>query len=292
MVALGRRVSIDSRVCGSGRALAATSIVALLLFPLVPGSAAVAEPLVPRAFELVGLRTATSATFAQPDGSMKTVLHAQPIHYREQDGGWAQIRRRFVDSGRSGFRWRNEAAGFVAELRSTARDGLVRYDAGTAGFALTLEDAVATPGAKVGEAELVYPAVFSGVDLEYELLGNGLKETLVLSDASAPATYRFRLEPLPGKPFDLQPRGDGGFEVRDGVSATPVALIRPPVVNDSQRVTVEDALGLRSELIDSPPALGKVTARATQVADGTYLISVQIDEQWLRSPDREPYRVW
>jgi hypothetical protein len=97
------------------------------------------------------------------------------------------------------------------------------------------------------------------------------------------------LAPSAGKGFELVERADGGFDVRTPAAAVPVALLSAPMVAESVWVTVEDpqAQGkTKRVLMDGLAAQGMVSMRAARQGDGSYLVSVEIDEEWLRSEKR------
>ena len=119
-------------------ALAATAIAGVLLGPVASGPAASREVMPERpAFELPYLRTANSVTFSQADGSLKTSIYSVPIHYKDDNQSWRPIKSKLVASERSGYRWRNEEAGFQAELRDAAQEGLLRFAVGGQAFTLS-----------------------------------------------------------------------------------------------------------------------------------------------------------
>ena len=62
---------------------------------------------------------------------MKTVVSLAPVHYRDAKGGWRDIKSKLVASGREGYAWRNEEAGFKADLKGDGgADDLVRFEMG------------------------------------------------------------------------------------------------------------------------------------------------------------------
>ena len=158
------------------------------------------------------------------------------------------------------------------------------------GCTLTPEGADAKPVVrKPSEEALAYKGVYQGVDLEYQLLPTGVKETLVLAASTAPSVYRFRLAPVEGSEFVLEERDDGGLDVRTPGSALPVAVISAPTVSDSRKILVDDRVDRKKTheaIIDNLPPPGKASMTAKQESDGSYLLTLSIDKKWLSDPER------
>jgi hypothetical protein len=97
--------------------LTGAALVAGILVPLAtptpapaatkPASASDARP-----GELVDLRTRTSMTIRQADGTLQTVLSAGPVHYRDANGAWQRIDNNLVATSEAGYAYRNKANSF------------------------------------------------------------------------------------------------------------------------------------------------------------------------------------
>ena len=171
-------------------------------------------------------------------------------------------------SERGGYRWRNEEAGFQAELRDEVQEGLLRFAVGEQAFTLSPVGATPARAAKQGETGVVYPDAFQHTDIEYALVPQGVKETLILKNRDAPTSYRFRLQPADGTVLALRARGDGGYDIYDGISAVAVATLAAPVVNDTQSAPIARAGGLMAP-VDNAPAQRKAAMTAERQADGS-----------------------
>lgn len=272
---------------GSGTvfALVLTTAMAALVTPSSRGAEAVAEPS-RGAFELPGLRTAYSRTVADGEGRLTTTVASVPLHFRDGPRGWKPILSRLIASERAGFAWRNDRAAFKADLKAESADRAVRFEAGSARLALTLEGAERVPAVKERESGLVYKNVLAKTDIEYALLPTGLKETLVLKRPGAPNEFVFRVEPVDGSQFTLERRRDGGIDVRTPGAAEPAAVISAPIVNDSRPITISSAGGGVAALADSLAAAGKAWMVLAGDAAGGYRITLRIDRAWLDSPAR------
>src|SRR5262245_34278188 len=65
-----------------------------------PGQAEpAAAPSQPAGVEVKSARTATSDTYALPDGSRETRIYQAPVNYRDGAGDWKPIREGFIENG-------------------------------------------------------------------------------------------------------------------------------------------------------------------------------------------------
>ncbi len=128
-----------------------------------------------------------------------------------------------------------------------------------------------------------YEGIEDGADLRYELTPDGIKETIILSKASAPASYTFS--------FDLQglkaeKASDGGVllykksgddtsvtsgipEEKEGIGCDPAFVIPAPMVTDAEG---NDDCEASYEI--------------SRTGDGKLILKVAADEKWLREKDR------
>lgn len=210
------------------------------------------------------LRTETSSTFRTGQDRWVTRFATSPLNFRDEAGAWQRIDTRLVDSGREGYAYRTAATPYGLELPSDLGAGPVRFTSGAewVGFGLT--------GARPRDVEASgtsarYPSALDGVDLRYDALAEGVKETLVLRDASAPGAYGFRLSTSLG----LEPRVEEGGRVD---------FVRPDgtVAFHFASPFMEDASGSTSRAI-------KVSLQPR--LDG-WLMTLRPDARWLRAEER------
>jgi RHS repeat-associated protein len=268
---------------GGGAALAATAIVFLLLWPVAVGSAQEAQPGAGDV-ELTHLRTASSETFASASGEMRTVLYGQPVHYRDRaTGEWRKIKNRLVASGRAGYAVENEANGFKVLFRESLGPDALRVEL-EGGVAFTLGPAVAAgAGGSARGSEFRYRGLHPSVAVEYHVLGSGVKEELVLADASAPSEYRFVLRPRGATELLARRRGDGGWGFRAPGAPAPLFALAPPTVADSAGASSSPDREGADAVVAAP---GKASMDVQPSGDGSFLIEVGIDEAWFRDPAR------
>jgi YD repeat-containing protein len=235
------------------------------LAPPPPGAALAAPsggaPRIVR--ELPDERTAESQTFLNDDGSRTTKVFPVPVNYREPDGSFAPIDNTLSDSPRSGFALRNGANGYVADLPSSL-DRSIRFAVGSDWLTFALVGGAGKLEHKGDSAS--YHDAQPSVDAHYEAQATGLKETLVLADASAPTAYRFRLTTSAG--LRLEQEQDGGVLALRG--KVRVARFEAPYAWDAAGHGAQEA---------------ERHARLAVSADGRELV-LTVDAAWLHDPAR------
>lgn len=107
------------------------------------------------------------------------------------------------------------------------------------------------------------------MDVRYVSINTGLKEELLLEDATAPTTFSFSLAGTPGTTFASTP--DGGVEARDP-SGGPRFTIPPPNVSDSSGGTAGFSTTAVAYALSGPSAAPTLT--------------VKLNSQWLADPAR------
>ena len=248
--------------------------------------------------ELTALRTAASATFLQPDGTLLAILRPEPIHYRDAEGAWAPLDPSF----------RADAEGYLVERNSlTVRAGLRdpafavgagdvalnwrSFDLGYAsddGFVALARLEGEEPGAATQHLDgrgLRYANAWSDPRIAEELIaGPGqLKQQLVLSGppaiTGAPEHLILRadlaLSPgatlwAAGEPVSSPLQTSGPLEVR-GADGGPRLTLEPPLAFEQARPTVRIA----GDYWIEPGA-----------ESGTYALYVRTPYAWWADPAR------
>lgn len=220
-----------------------------------------AEKEAPKERELVERRTDNSATFAQIDGTYKTVVSPGRMHYRERDGKWQKPDNTLVSERAPGYALANKTNGYRAQLPADLEGAPVRVSAGDDWVSFALDGAKGRPTAKDNRAD--YKGALKGVDVSYSATNVGLKEELTLAGPDSPSRYSFSMQTSPGLMPTLA--DDGSVQLRRG-DQVPLSF-SPPTIVDANGVTGP----VRAELSPRPqgPAL-------TLVAD----------EGWLRDASR------
>ncbi|WP_432841102.1 LamG-like jellyroll fold domain-containing protein [Dactylosporangium sp. CA-092794] len=241
-------------------------------------------------------RVASKATertdvYQNADGSYTQRIFEEPVNFKAADGSWEPIdstlrpdaqgrpqvgANAFELSFAGGGARKLDADGQALKTSAAAGDDLVRLTP-SKGTELAYSLAGATLGkALVSGQVATYREVLPGVDLELAALSSGVKETLTLRSADAPATYVYPLR-LKG----LTPRigADGGVEFVDDTGAVvttmPLGYLEDSAVDISGAGATSYAM--RYELI---------------TVDGGPAIRMSVDQAWLKDPKREfPVRV-
>ncbi len=251
-----------------------------------PAGAAKADPDSER--EVVGLRSARSKTFVRADGSFETRLTRQSQHWLDRASGeWKEIDSSLVASAKAGVGWESGANRFSVELASESRAGLISFASHGKRMGFSLEGvALGKSGARDGTDAVVYRGVYPDVDVEYAVLPDGVKETLVLRKRGAPSSYAVRLRPESGEKWRAEQLGEKGpwaFFV-DG-APEPEFVLLPPTVGDSSFETsrLDDPAGIPHAISAAP---GKASLEVSEQKDGSFVATVAIDEKWLADPER------
>jgi RHS repeat-associated protein len=226
----------------------------------------------PRTGELVERRTASSRTIAHEDGSFTTTLFGAPVHFRDGEQ-WREIDTALVDSQEPGYAVRTKANAFAVHFKDQADEDFLRVDTHAGAFDFSLDSPAKARGVKRSDRSVAYQSVHPGVDLEYDLTNEGVKETLVLQSASAPTRYRFYLDP-PSERVSAREDTDGGFSFTVAPAASPLLRLLPPRATDSasgEQVTAEESSN---------------ASMSVRREGNRFAIDVAVDPRWLKDPAR------
>lgn len=237
--------------------------------------------------ELTERRTAVSKTFRRADGRLMTRLFAGPVHYGER-GRWREIDSRLEtlsafgatgDAAASleGFGFRNRANAFKVLFKARAQDRLMRVDA--PGLPLDVSLAGSRPvAADVAGSSIAYRDVLGATDLVYTIEPEGVKETILLKDRSAPTRLRFLLTPRDGATVHAR-RGPGGTYVLQSATGARTVLSAPFATDDPAAARIPSDTRLWRDRADH------VTMTVERFAGG-YAVELAVDERWFRDEGR------
>jgi RHS repeat-associated protein len=217
--------------------------------------------------------TTDSRTVRHANGSYTTTIFPGSVNYRAA-GGWAPIDSSLVAAGEAGFAWRNKANRFTASFARHAGQGYLRVQAAGGTFDFDATGAAGSAGAVSG-SHLSYAAAYPGADLTYDVGADAVNETIVLRNASAPASYEFAIRPQgAGAPVSVRRLAGGSWGVFRAPAAGPVFVLQAP--------RAEETLAGRA----SAPG-GAPHASMTVRGHGSWLdVRVSVDRGWLSSPRR------
>ncbi len=220
--------------------------------------------------EIEAKRTATSQTFALPDGSRETRIYETPVNYRDKEGEWQPIEEGLEET--SDGQITNGESGVDVSLPSQLQAGSVRLRVGDQWIASKLLG-LGTEAAELENGTASYESPGSGATFEYSTLTSGLKEVIELAGPESPSSYHYELSASSGlTPILIE---DGSIVFRDGDGA-PIALLPAP--------TVADASGVL--------APGKASYSLSFAGPGAWDLVVEVDRDWLAAPGRTwPVRI-
>jgi RHS repeat-associated protein len=248
----------------------------LAVAPLLGGTGnGVAHADAPVRHEIVGARTATSETWANTDGTYTTTVFPSPVNYRDASGHWLPIDSHFVaTTGTSPFAFRNAANSFASHFASQLGDDFLQLEIGGDRYHLTLLGARHAQGHLHGSS-LVYPNALPDANLRYDLLADGVEETVVLGGRSAPAAYDFELSTPAGLQLTPELQRDGSWTFAGGKNGNVLFTLAAPVATDAGSGGAED------------PSFGGRHAWLTVRPDAAgFRVGLHVDARWLHSPDR------
>jgi RHS repeat-associated protein len=238
--------------------------------PAVPASGF--DPATSR--ELPQRQGAYDRTWANPDGTLTTELSSSPVNRRLPDGTWAPMDTTLVQAGAGGAAgWRGAATAIDVRLAADAgAPELARLalDGGHA-IAFGLAGAAASAGLVEGST-ITYPDAWPGVDVRLEVVGAGVKETLVLRSAAVPTSFQFPLR-LTG----LRARMAGGqVELVDAGGNTRAVLPAGSMADAAGGQAGPGGIAYSLERSASGPALG-MTLNPDWLADPARQYPVLVD---------------
>ncbi|HXM58988.1 MAG TPA: LamG-like jellyroll fold domain-containing protein, partial [Candidatus Dormibacteraeota bacterium] len=215
--------------------------------------------------ELPQREGAYDRTWANADGTLTTELSTSPVNRRLADGTWAPMDTTLVPAGAAPG-WRSAATAIDVRLAADAAAPELARLALDSRHAIAFGLAGAAPSAgRVEGSTVTYPDAWPGVDVRLEVVGAGVKETLVLRSPAAPASFVFPLG-LTG----LHARMAGGeVELADAAGTTRAVL---------PAGSMEDAGGARAGSTG-------VAYRLEGSAAGPAL-RMTLDPGWLTDPAR------
>lgn len=235
-------------------------------------------------FEVEELREENIKHFHLPDGTYQAVIYGNPVHRMDSDGNWVDIDNTLKDDGtdlttsdaRIKFAKKitgNENLFTLREDKYKITFGLENATKKTKGVFTNTEsskDKTATKLQKLIDldnitASVVYEDILYGVDLEYVLIANSIKENIIVKETSDRYCYTFSLE-LNGLAAFLE---NNAIYLYDTETEGIIYEIPQPYMYD---------------------AVGEVSTEVTysliDEQNGKYSLILAADETWLNSEDR------
>jgi RHS repeat-associated protein len=212
--------------------------------------------------EAVELRTADSRTYVLDDGRMLTKVFGMPVNFRDGNGDWQAVDTDLEADGDGAVGI--AAAGFDLSLPQVTGEGEpARLAHGDDTLAFELIGA-ARSEADLDGSEATYRSVLPGVDLRYRARATGVKESIMLADATAGRELEFAL-----RTGNLVPRigESGGIEVVDGAGRTRFSIAAP---------FMRDAAG----------TVSRAVSYELRRSEAGWVLAIRPDREWLGDPAR------
>lgn len=270
-----------SALRGLGKRRTVCVLLTLMLLCLVTTAAAVAaaeddgersqekiqagSPVAKGAKELPAKRTATSRTFELPNGSREIRIFETPVNYRDGDR-WKPIDTGLEFAGESIV---NKANSFDLTLPARMGDGAVRLseDGQWVSYRLLGQ---ATQPAELADSSASYTSSSGSTAFELTSIPSGVKEEIVLENASQPSHFTFELDASQGLVPSLAKDGSLRMASKDG---DVFAVLPAPTVADGG---AEGSVS--TDVVDY----------SLDRAGDAWNLTVAVDEAWLK----DPARVW
>jgi RHS repeat-associated protein len=215
--------------------------------------------------ELPGKRTATSNTFRLSSGELQTDLYETPVNFEDEEGDWKPIDEELEETS-SGIT--NGANSFDLQLPQHVGSGAVRLSEEGQWVSYRFLG-TPTEAAEVEGNAAAYESQGGHFSFELLSLAEGIKESIVLNEASAPSTYRFGMQLAQG--LEPQLSEDGSIAIRDPEGKLFATVPAP---------TIEEA----GNGLAGPS--GAVHYSLEEGVEGSWTLAVEADEAWLKSPQR------
>ncbi|MFE3875765.1 LamG-like jellyroll fold domain-containing protein [Kitasatospora sp. NPDC059146] len=225
----------------------------------------------------MGARTESTSVYRNPDGTKTLRVYPRPVHFQKPDGSWEDINTN-LSLDRSG-RWAEAANSQQTSFAAKSDDpALVSWslDAGHI-VSYGLADAAPVRGVVRGDT-LTYPLARPGSDVVYNGLAQGIKESIVLHDASAPTSWVFPL-----RTSGLTPAigASGEVQFKDAQGAVRLTIPRGFMTDSKTDPTsgdgvVSDGVSYRLVERDGAPAL-QMDLDAAWLHDAKRVFPVTVD---------------
>jgi RHS repeat-associated protein len=215
--------------------------------------------------ELPGNRTASSNTYLLSDGEQETRLYQSPVNYRDDEGQWQPIEEELHQAADGSIT--NGDNAFDVDLPEDLNQAPTTVSVGDE-WVSQMPMTIKVAPVDVSQGVASYEAAGGAAELQYSGLANGLKENIVLVDASASSSYSFSLDASQGVAPTLAEDGSVKFKAGDdGV----VAEIPAPLMFDSTA---------------TPAPAGAVSYSLDDEGEDGWKLTVAADPQWIADPDR------
>lgn len=230
--------------------------------------------------EDISLREENTKQFILSDGTKKAVSYSQPVHYKDENGEWIDINNALTLSSNEYETNNKSQIKFANKSGSTGllsiKDGEYKIDftpLNANKVSVEIENPQSNNSRKFDDVKLLtnlisratYKDIYDGIDLEYILTGNNIKENIIVNTKQEGYVYTFELK-LNKLSAELE---DNSIILSDYDTGEQIYVIPAPYMYDANG---EISTGVEYSL--------------TQNNKWKYTFIVSANEEWINSEER------
>jgi RHS repeat-associated protein len=227
-----------------------------------------------RRVEVEGLRSQTSTSWVNPDGTVTVEAHAAPVRFKDAAGAWQPVDLTLDQAADGSVRARSHPGGLEFGGASTARESEGASIAAGSGRSVMVEWPGKLPRPQVSGADALYADVAPGVDLGFRALRTGFEQFVTIKQRPAGAVSW--TVPVTTAGLTARAAADGGVEFVDA-GGTVQSRILPATAWDAATYPGTD----------TPVNTSAVGLSVRQVSPGRALLTITPDAEWLADPVRQ-----
>lgn len=123
-------------------------------------------------YEIEEKREENTKYFKLKDEQVLKVEYSTPVHTKNKDGKWEDL-------------YNKERKNTINFSKNSKLEKLVQIEREQYGVTWNFEDAISSPISEINENHKVYKNIYNDVDVDYSILKNKLKETIILNSKSS-----------------------------------------------------------------------------------------------------------
>ncbi|MEU8221448.1 RHS repeat-associated core domain-containing protein [Kribbella sp. NPDC048915] len=225
--------------------------------------------------EVESLRSETSTTWANPDGTMTTEAHSAPIRFKSAGGGWQSIDLKLVKSADGTVVPLGHPFGLQLGKQNAAAGGVFASAMAGTGRQVEWLAPWKLPDPSLDGTKAIYAEVQPGVDLRLDTRRSGFEVDFVVKQRPVDDTAPVWRIPLRTKGLTARQLDDGTIEFVDAKnvvrSRIPVGQMWDSVADEHTKMPVNTA---------------PVAMSLEQVSAGRVTLVIAPDAKWFLDPAR------
>ena len=230
--------------------------------------------------EITELREANVKHFSLSNGMNKAVAYSQPVHYMDENGNWIDIDNSLTLQGNEYSTNNKFEIKFANKSGSSGllsiKDGNYKIDftpLNTNKVNVAIENPQENNSRKFSDVKTLkklvsratYSNIYNGIDIEYILTGNNVKENIIVNNKQDGYTYSFELK-LNKLTAELS---NGSIILLDSTTGEKMYEIPAPYMYDAKSVMSTD-----------------VEYSLTQNSKWKYTFTVTANDEWINAEER------